>query len=156
MKQQVSGPVAVVVILITLLALAAAFHKAELAPPEIPEPQRPPQPQVREEEAAEIRRGLAPLGIVAVMAPLVEDRGKGVRVAWVTPSSPAAGAGIQVGDRIEQFNGIKLLHPSALVAALEKVEAGKSNEVMILRSGKTLTLAVTGITPIPPEERVKF
>lgn len=155
MTKSVSGPVAALLIFLVILVSAALFHNARLAPPETGEPPRPPEPTVEQAEVATLRRNLKPLGITAVMAPLAEDRGKGVRVAAVLMDTPAQKAGIQMGDRIDQFNGHPTVHPMALVAALQEVKAGQSVKVVIDRSGKKVTLTITGIAPLPPEERLR-
>lgn len=154
MGKSVSGPVAVLVILLALLVLAVAFYNPRLAPPEKAESPRPPEPQVEQQEIKMARQGLRPLGITAVLAPLMEDRGKGVRVASVAPSSPAEQAGLKIGDRIDKFDGKPVPHPIALARALDFVKPSQTSTMVVLRSGKTMTLKVKGITPLPPEERL--
>lgn len=153
MKQQVSGPVAAILVFVAVLVFAVLFHNPRLAPPEKFEPPRPPEPTVEDQELTMMRQGLRPLGITAVMAPMSEDRGKGVRVASVNPNSPAGRAGVLVGDRIESFNGQPAVHPMALANMANQSEAGKPATIAVLRNGKKLTLAITGLTPLPPEER---
>jgi len=152
LTKNVSWPVAAVLIFVVILVSAALFHNAQLAPPETGEPPRPPEPPLEQTEVTALRRGLKPLGVIAVMTPLQEDRGRGVRVAGVLPESPAQNAGIQMGDLIEEFNGKPTVHPMGLMAALGTIEKGQTARVAIDRSGKKLTLSVTGVTPIPPEE----
>jgi len=153
LTKNVSGPVAALLIFLALIAFAALFHNARLAPPETVEPPRPPEPNVEDQEIQMMRRGLKPLGVAAIMAPLAKDRGRGVRVGSVAMNSPAEKAGLQIGDLILEFRGMKTVHPGALVAALNQVKAGESAKMVIDRSGKTLTLTVIGITPLPPEEQ---
>ncbi|MGD0111121.1 MAG: PDZ domain-containing protein [Armatimonadota bacterium] len=155
MTKSVSGPVAVLLIFLVILVSAALFHNARLAPPETGEPPRPPEPTVEETEVATLRRNLKPLGVTAVMAPLTEDRGKGVRIAAVLMDSPAQKAGIQMGDLIERFDGELTVHPMVLVMTLAKVKEGQAVKAVIDRSGKKLTLTITGIIPLPPEEQVR-
>jgi len=155
LTKSVSGPVAVLLILLVLLVSAALFHNARLAPPETGEPARPPEPTVEDSEVTALERSLKPLGLTAVMAPLTEDRGKGVRVATVMMGGPAQNAGIQMGDRIEVFNGRQVTHPTRLAAALSEVKAGQTVKTVVDRSGKKLALTITGITPFPPEERMR-
>jgi S1-C subfamily serine protease len=152
LTKNVSWPVAALLILVVILVSAALFHNARLAPPETTEPARPPEPPLEQSEVNAVRRGLKPLGVVAVMTPLQEDRGVGVRVAGIVPGSPAEKAGIQMGDRIDEFNGNQTVHPMALIAALGMLKKGQAAKVVIDRSGKKLTLSVTGVRPIPPEE----
>lgn len=152
-NKSVSGPVAVLLIVVVLIVTAVLFHNPRLAPPETGEPPRPPEPEVSDQEVKMMRLGLGPLGITAVLAPLIEDRGKGVRVSSVVPNSPADLAGIRIGDRIEMFNGHKTTHPMQLAKSLDELNPSTTYPVQVWRSGKTLTLKIKGIKPLPPEER---
>lgn len=153
MNKSVSGPIAALLIILALLVLAVLFHNPRLAPPESFEPPRPPEPEVSDQEIKMMRLGLGPLGITAVLAPLAEDRGKGVRVSSVAPNSPADLAGIKIGDRIQEFNGRPVQHPMSLARSLDSVKPGTVSAAEVWRSGKTMTVKVKGITPLPLEER---
>lgn len=151
MKQQVSAPVAVIVVILALIVFAALFHNPRLAPPETVEPGAPPEPPINNQEVVSARQGLRPLGVVAVLPPLVEDRRKGVRVAAVAPNSPAD-CGVKVGDRIESFAGHTTVHPMGLAGQVNQVKPDQKSKLVVLRAGKNLTLTVTGIVALPPEE----
>jgi len=162
-RQRVSGPVIVVVILAVLLAGFVLFSRPELAPPGVGlhdhgEEETVPLPWSREvgaQEMQRLRKGLLPLGVWAVFPPLGEDRGKGARVAGVRPESPAQKAGLEAGDLIKSFDGRQLSQPWTLVGLLEKASPGKKYEVVLVRAGKERKVVVTGITSLPPEERVR-
>jgi S1-C subfamily serine protease len=141
------------VILFSLLVFALVFSRAEWAPKEKPLPALPREPPVNEQEVEQSRQGLKPLGVVAVLPPLMEDRRQGARVAMVMPGSPAEKAGVRPGDLITSFDGAKVTHPLGLAAVLNSVKPGQPHKLVVLRDRKEQTLTVTGITPLPPEER---
>lgn len=147
MKQNVSAPVAVIVIVLAISVALVVFSRVSLAPPETQEEALPQTPPSDPAELMEVRQGLAPLGITAVVPPLQEDRRKGARVASVAPGSPADRAGIVVGDFITSFDGRKLIHPLALASLMPEVSAGARYEAVIVRDGKEQTVLVEGIQP---------
>ncbi len=166
MQQRVSGPMILVAILAVVLAGFIFFSHPEWAPPgvgvhhhgeegeeeSVPLPWSPP---VDQNEQRTLRKGMLPLGILAVFPPIGEDRGKGVRVAAVRPESPAAKAGLQPGDLIKTFDGKRLGQPWGLVALLSAASPEKKYEVVVIRAGKERRLAVAGVAPLSPEERVR-
>jgi len=153
-----------VAILAVLFVAFVFFSRAEWAPAgvgvhhhgeeeeTVPLPWSPP---VDQNEQRTLRKGLLPLGILAVFPPIGEDRGKGVRVAAVAPEGPAGKAGLQPGDLITSFGGKRLSHPWSLVGALSAASPQGKYEMAVVRAGKERKLVVTGITPLPPEERVR-
>jgi len=152
-NRPISPTAAMIVILLALLIFSLVFSRAEWAPEEKRPFRLPPEPSLSETEVTQSRRGLKPLGIVGVLPPLKEDRRKGVRVAVVVPGSVADRAGIQMGDLIVSFGGQKLQHPLSLVGALNNAKAGREYEAVVIRDGKEQKLTITGIIPLPPEER---
>jgi len=162
-KQRVSGPVLVVVIVAALVVAYAVFWRAELAPPgvdilhehgdEEEVGDLPWSPPVRPEETQAIAVGLMPMGISAVFPPPQEDRGQGVRVAMVALGSPGARAGLRPGDLIKQLHEWELGSPFGLIGALEQVEPDKEYEMVVVRGSEELRLTVTGLVPLPLEER---
>jgi serine protease Do len=66
----------------------------------------------------------------------------GALVAEVTPDSPAARAGIQHGDVIDELNGRKVVDSSALQVAVSEEQPGQTISLGILRNGKPMTLSV--------------
>ncbi len=75
------------------------------------------------------------------------DEEAGTRVMSVAPGSPAAVAGLQVGDTIVAFNGTAVTGVDALHRLLTADRAGKQTELTVLRLTQKLTL------PIVPAER---
>jgi membrane-associated protease RseP (regulator of RpoE activity) len=70
-----------------------------------------------------------------------EDRG--VLVARVDPKTPAAAAGIQVGDVIVEVHGQKIDAAPDVLAALADVGKGQHAKVSLVRDGKSLTVDAT-------------
>ena len=87
-----------------------------------------------------------------------------IPVAEVEPGTPAAGAGLQAGDKIESVDGHPFHDVSTLLAYMQAGQ-GKPIELEVLRQGKTVSMTVTpakmgtnwmlGFATIPPpyEER---
>ena len=67
----------------------------------------------------------------------------GALVAQVNDDSPAAKAGIKVGDLIEKFDGKQVDKMRDLPRIVAETGIGKKVDVTVLRDGKTLTLATT-------------
>src|SRR5688572_14138773 len=68
---------------------------------------------------------------------------RGVIVARVEPGTPAAAAGVAVGDIIVEVRGRKIDGASDVVAALTDVTKGQSTTVQLMRSGKPISVQVT-------------
>jgi S1-C subfamily serine protease len=68
---------------------------------------------------------------------------RGVLVARVEAGSPAAGAGISVGDVIVDVQGRSVDDASDVLAVLADVDAGKKVAVHVVRNKQPLTLQVT-------------
>ena len=66
----------------------------------------------------------------------------GVIVTEVKPDSPAADAGVQLGDIILTFAGKKVGSPSELQQVVEKAPVGSKQKISLVRVGKPETLAV--------------
>ncbi len=80
------------------------------------------------------------------------DKGYGVNVEGVQADSAAAAAGIRAGDLIVEFAGKPVLSGERLRWLVRKAEAGKSQEVKLMREGKPVTLSVTLADPQPKEK----
>ncbi|MCB1034512.1 MAG: PDZ domain-containing protein [Acidobacteria bacterium] len=65
----------------------------------------------------------------------------GVLVGKVVEDSPAASAGIQVGDILTQLNGKRIDHPFGLIRALGNLEEGDSVTLQIFRDGRRQELS---------------
>ena len=154
MKQNVSGAAAFIAIFVTIGLLFAVFSKPA------PEPvdnsvSLPEVPQISDVEVRNMAKGLEPLGIVTVLPPILEDRAKGVRVSMVYPNTAAQKAGMLPTDLITAFNGHELVSKDPLIEYLTQVSPDKTYPMVVNRSGQKLTLQVTGLKPLTPEERVK-
>jgi C-terminal processing protease CtpA/Prc len=78
----------------------------------------------------------------------------GLRVAAVASGSPAAEAGIQVGDRILGINKHETLTPAALIAALQRHEPGDSVTVRVANREAERKVAATLGQGWPPHAQV--
>jgi len=67
------------------------------------------------------------------------DKVKGALVKKIYDGSPAAKAGIKVGDVIVSINGKEVLDPEAFKFRLATVEIGDNVEMQVIRKGKQLT-----------------
>ncbi|GIW86458.1 MAG: hypothetical protein KatS3mg108_0782 [Isosphaeraceae bacterium] len=72
-----------------------------------------------------------------------DQAGLGVRVTKVVPGSPAADAGLQVGDLLTSLDGRWTTSVADTLAAAEGVPPGRPAEVVILRHGIEQTIRVT-------------
>lgn len=70
------------------------------------------------------------------------DKPYGALVSKVLEDSPAARAGIKVGDVIIEFNGDEIKNSSALPPMVGRIAAGDSARIKILREGKSKSLTV--------------
>ncbi len=154
MKQNVSAPVALIVIaLCAMLAIAIfARPKAERITPEdifvLPY-----APNVDESSLKTLRQAVAPLGVAVIFPPLTGDRFAGARLALVAPGSPAGAAGLQPGDLVRTFNGLEIGNPFALAAAVAMADPEKPSEVVIERAGEEQEIVITGMKPLAPVGR---
>jgi serine protease Do len=67
---------------------------------------------------------------------------QGALLAGVTPDSPAANAGLQPGDVIEQVNGTKIADPRALAVNVASIQPGEQARLTILHDGQTKDVSV--------------
>ena len=67
----------------------------------------------------------------------------GIVVRTVQPGSPAANAGMKVGDLITNLNGAKVLSMAAMSARVQLQKPGDVIELTIVRDGSTLKVKVT-------------
>ena len=78
---------------------------------------------------------------------------RGALVAKVVPDSPAAKAGIEVGDIILEYNGQSIASSSALPPLVGSSRIDRPAKVGILRGGKRLTLEVN-IGELPDDDKL--
>jgi len=79
------------------------------------------------------------------------DKPMGALVARVLNDSPAAKAGIEVGDVILEYNGKEISYSSDLPPMVGRTRIGDKAKVKVMRDGKVKTLLVR-IGELPPEE----
>jgi serine protease Do len=72
----------------------------------------------------------------------VANTGDAATVAAVLPGSPAAKAGLKVGDRITAFQGKEIRTTADLLKHAAKVGKGDSAEVTVDRGGKAETITI--------------
>ena len=75
----------------------------------------------------------------------------GVQVTEVDPGSPAAGAGVRRGDRVEAVNGYTPRSAEEFRFEVRDLDIGGTARLEILRSGKRLELAMTAVELSPAE-----
>ena len=97
-------------------------------------------------ETGSVSRGWLGVLIQEVTRELAESFGMenphGALVAKVLDDSPAAAAGLQVGDVIVEFNGKKVMRSSGLPPLVGRAKVGKQAEVTVIRDKKRQKLGV--------------
>jgi S1-C subfamily serine protease len=93
-----------------------------------------------------IRRGYLGIGTQTVALPselrASLGQGAGLIVLSVAPGSPAARAGLLLGDVLLDAGGEALTHPGALVPVLDAERVGQALGLRVLRAGETRSLSV--------------
>lgn len=91
-----------------------------------------------------IEKGYADHPQIGVSANDVSGIGqRGAQIVRVTAGSPAADAGLQVGDVITSVNGEPVGSTESLVALVRAGQVGKPMELSVLRGSSTRTITVT-------------
>jgi serine protease Do len=75
---------------------------------------------------------------------------QGAIITEVTPGSPAAVAGLQPGDVIEEINHVKMRSAQDVVSAIKSFQVGQEVTFLILRNHQTLTVPVK-LSDEPPQ-----
>ncbi len=101
-------------------------------------------PQLR---AGKVTRGMIGVSIAPVGAEAFEDHGlssrSGAFVSAVTPSGPAAKAGVKALDVIVEFNGKAVKNRDQLVDMVTRTKPGSTVPLKVIRDGKNTGLNVT-------------
>lgn len=71
------------------------------------------------------------------------DGGQGALIADVSPDTPAADAGIRVGDVVIALDGAPVVGSAGLVAAIRDLEPGDEVTLTVVRDGTELELTAT-------------
>jgi serine protease Do len=103
-------------------------------------------------DSGSVKRGWLGVQIQAIDELVAEslslDKGQGALVADVTQNSPAAKAGIKIGDVILAIDDEDLKSPKDLSRLIAATEAGKHTELTIMRNGNKLSFdVVIGLLP---------
>jgi len=108
-------------------------------------------------EFGETRRGWLGVRIQTVTDSIADSLGMekpiGALVAAVTEGSPAADAGIEVGDVVLSFDGSEVASMRSLPRLVARTKIGKPVDVVVLRNDKKLTVKVT-IGKLPETQEV--
>jgi S1-C subfamily serine protease len=70
---------------------------------------------------------------------------RGVRVASVVAGGPAQRAGLRQGDVVVSANGVPMLQPSQLIAAVEKAGVGGTLSLNVSRAGQMVQLTLVPV-----------
>lgn len=81
------------------------------------------------------------------------DRPEGALVAQILDGSPAAEAGIEVGDVVIEYSGRRIIKSSDLPPLVGLTEIGKQTELKVLRNGRIRSLKII-IGELPEEDKV--
>lgn len=94
-----------------------------------------------------VRRGLLGIGAHPALLPEAAQAELGQRVGLlvlaVEPDSPAADAGVLVGDLLVSFDGQRTEHVDTLLALLTEERVGKSVPLRLVRGGQAREVTVT-------------
>ncbi|HUJ62750.1 MAG TPA: PDZ domain-containing protein [Kofleriaceae bacterium] len=128
--------------ILVLAGLAAAAGVAvAVAAPSADKPSRPTPITPHGDEARPLRLGIAAIEISAELRVHFAAPGdRGVLVDSVAADSPAARAGVHVGDVVVEVGGAPATSPQAIRDALRGRAAGSDVAIAVVRDGKPLEL----------------
>jgi serine protease Do len=76
------------------------------------------------------------------------DEVSGTLVTEVRPGTPAEAAGIQVGDVIVEFDGVRIDSPRKLQSVVEQADVDAGHELAVIRDGERMQFELT-LEPMP-------
>jgi serine protease Do len=108
-------------------------------------------------ESGRVSRGYLGVLIQDVDRDLAESFGMtqphGALISRVMPDSPAADAGLEVGDVIIAFNGQRLLNSSQLPPLVGTTRIESDAQLTVLRNGKEISLPIT-VGRLPDDDEI--
>lgn len=73
----------------------------------------------------------------------VEFAAASTRITRLLPGAPGERAGLQVGDEVVSIDGVAVADPSAFISQVQRKSVGASAAVVVRRTGKQQTIAVS-------------
>ena len=147
-----------------LLAAGLAAGESPPTPPEPPEPPEPPHAAVfqggDDDFFVSFRPARSLLGVrLTQLTPELREhfgapKDAGVLVAGVEAGSPAAEAGLQVGDVLTKVAGTSVASAGDVRRALRGKKAGEKADLDVLRDRAPRSLAATLKEPMPRRRQV--
>jgi len=110
---------------------------------ERPDEQQLASEMAGDQETQEARARLEDFGLKA--EPQREGPQSGMLVTEVLPESPAARAGLRVGDALVQVNGVDTKSVATLLEGLDNVREGKDHVILFRRNGSNQFLTMDSI-----------
>ncbi len=127
--------------LVAALLLVGSAH-AQPEPPRPPKPPKPPSIYVHSGASSFLGVGVAEIDAERVKALNLKEE-RGVEVKSVDDDSPAAKAGVKVGDVILEYNGQRVEGDEQFVRLVQETPVGRQAKLLISRAGTTQTLTAT-------------
>jgi serine protease Do len=129
----------------SLFAALLLVGSAALAQPEPPKPPKPPKPPsvyIHGPASSFLGVGVAEIDAERVKALNLKEE-RGVEVKSVDDDSPAAKAGVKVGDVILEYNGQRVEGDEQFVRLVQETPVGRQAKLLISRAATTQTLTAT-------------
>src|SRR5580704_11785900 len=127
--------------LVAALLLVGSAH-AQPEPPRPPKPPKPPSIYVHSGASSFLGVGVAEIDSERVKALNLKEE-RGVEVKSVDDDSPAAKAGVKVGDVIVEYNGQRVEGDEQFVRLVQETPVGRQAKLVIWRAGATQTVTAT-------------
>ena len=122
--------------------LVASVALAQTEPPAPPKPPKAPKIFVQGPGSSFLGVGVAEIDSERVKALNLKEE-RGVEVKSVDDESPAAKAGVKVGDVILEYNGQRVEGDEQFVRLVHETPVGRQAKLLISRGGATQTLTAT-------------